>query len=132
MTDLTSQSRPNVRRGWLVLAIVGCLLAALAMIVVALVIIDKPHFGSLVGPAFLPVITSGLFVGAIMLAIATWNLPVRRNWRGIVLFAWALVALTSPLFGLMFLLPWGALALTLPVVVGILFNLYRTMRLDVA
>ena len=131
MTDLTSQSRPDVRRGWLVLAITGCLLALLAMAVACLVLVDKPHFGWLMGSAFLPIITAGMFVGAAMLLLATWNLPVRRNWRGIFLFAWALIALTSPLFGFLFLLPWGLLALALPVVVWILYNLHRTMRLDV-
>jgi len=112
------------RRG-LALATAGVVLVALALVVVLLVIADKPHFGWLVGTWFLPVITGGLFVGAILVAIGAWNLPVRRTWRGVVLFVWALVALTSPLFGLMFLLPWGLLALTLPLVVWILYEARR-------
>jgi len=39
------------------------------------------------------------------------------------------VALTSPAFGLMFLLPWGVLALSLPLVIAILMRLFRSRRL---
>jgi hypothetical protein len=125
MTDLTSQPQTGVRRGWLILATVGCALVVLTLVVVGLVLVDKKHFGSMVGPMFLPIITGGIFVGALLVLIATSLLPIRRTWRGIVLFAWALVALTSPLFGIMFLLPWGVLVLALPLVLWILFGLWR-------
>lgn len=125
MTDLLSQSQRRTSRTWLYLAIAGCVLVALALAVTCLVIVDKERFGSLVGPAFLPVITGGLFVGAAMLIVGAWNLPVRRTWRGFVLFFWAAVALTSPLFGLLFLLPWGLLVITLPLVGWILLTIPR-------
>lgn len=132
MTDLVSHPRQGVHRGWLALAIAGCFLVVLTLAVVCLVLVDKPHFGWLVGSMFLPIITSGIFAGAIMLVLATWNLPVRRNWRGMVLFGWALVALTSPLFGFLFLVPWAVLVLALPVVVWILHALFRAPRLAAA
>lgn len=109
-------------RRWLGLATAGVVLVTLALAVVLLVLADKPHFGWMVGTWFLPMLTGGLFVGAILLLIGAWKLPARTTWRGIVLFAWALVALTSPLFGLMFLLPWGLLALSLPLVAWILYG----------
>lgn len=121
-----------VRRGWLALAMAGCALVAIALAVVFFVIVDKKHFGWLVGPLFLPVMTSGIYAGALMLLIGTWKLPVRRDWRGIVLFAWAAIALASPLFGIMFLLPWGALVVMLPVVLWILYSLYRTAPREIA
>lgn len=112
-------------RNWLHVAAFGCGLIVLAMLVSGLVIADKETFGGLVGPNFLPVITSGVFVGAILLLVGAWKLPVRNSWRGRVLMLWALIALTSPLFGIMFLLPWGLLVLTLPVVIAIFVALYR-------
>jgi MFS family permease len=113
------------RRRWLMLATIGCALVVLAMLVSALVLFDKPHFGSLVGTWFLPIITGGVFVGSAILLVAAWNLPERRNWRGIVLLLWSLVALTSPAFGLMFLFPWALLALSLPLVIAILVGLFK-------
>lgn len=109
------------------LASIGVALVVLAMIVVALVIGAKEQFGWLVGSMFLPIITSGVFIGALLLLVAAWKLPERKNnWRGHFLLVWALVAITSPAFGLMFLLPWAILALTLPVVISILVTFSRT------
>lgn len=125
MTDSLSQPRASMRRLWPVLAATGLALVLIALAVVCLVIADKPHFGNLVGPRFLPIITSGIFVGAFLLGLATWNLPVRRTWKGIVLFVWALIALTSPLFGFLFLLPWSVLVLSLPLVAWIVIGLFR-------
>lgn len=107
------------------LATVAVALVAIPLIVICLVMVDKPHFGGLVGSMFLPVITCGIYLGAILLLIATWNLPIRKTWRGGVLFAWALIALASPWFGLLFLLPWGVLVLSLPLVAWIVYGLYR-------
>ena len=114
------------RRRWLMVAKIGVALVTLAMVVVALVIFAKEQFGELVGPAFLPVITSGVLVGSIMVIVAALRLPERKTWRGIVILAWGLIGLTSPAFGIMFLLPWGLLALSLPVVIWILIALSRT------
>jgi hypothetical protein len=115
------------RRRWLMLAKIGVGLIALTLVVVALVIFAKEQFKELVGPAFLPIITSSIFAGSILLIVAAWKLPERKNnWRGIFLLLWGLVALTSPAFGIMFLLPWGLLAVTLPVVISILITFSRT------
>lgn len=114
------------KKSWLTLATVGCVLIVIAFIVTALVTFDKPQFGWLVGTWFLPVITSGVIIGAILILIGVFNLPERWTWRGMVLILWALIALTSPLFGIMFLLPWGVLVLTLPMVIAVLLALFRS------
>ena len=117
------------RRRWLMVAMIGVALVTSAMFVVALVIFAKEQFGELVGPAFLPVITSGVLAGSIMVIVAALKLPERKTWRGIVLLVWGLVGLTSPAFGIMFLLPWTLLALSLPVVISNLITLSRTPQL---
>jgi len=126
MPEIIAASPP--RRGWLTLTAIGCGLITLAMAVVALVLADKPHFGWLVDTWFLPVITSGVLAGSILLLIGAWNLPHRGSWRNVTLLLWGLVALCSPAFGIMFLLPWGALLVTLPLVVAILVTLFRRAR----
>jgi hypothetical protein len=108
-----------------IVASIGCALVVIAMGVVGLEIIDKPHFGGLVGPWFLEVITSGVIVGSLMLLMGAFMLPEKKTWRGITLILWGLIGVTSPLFGLMFLFPWGLLALSLPLVVAILMNYWK-------
>jgi MFS family permease len=132
VSDIPIEHSPAVTarnpRRWLIVTTAGCAMIVLAMIVVALVILDKPHFGSLVGTWFLEIITSGLMVGSVLVLVGAWNLPQRKNWRGRLLLAWGVIALTSPAFGLMFLLPWGVLVLTLPVVISILIGAFREAR----
>jgi MFS family permease len=127
MSDAATYVAPGTdvtrRRRWLTAAAIGCALVVLAMLVVALVIWDKPQFGWLVGTWFLPFITSGVFVGAAILLVAAWNMPERKTWRGIVLMIWAVIALTSPAFGFLILGPWTLLALSLPVVIWILMGM---------
>ena len=126
MTESFSPAQPRARRrGWLILAACGVGFMTLAMIVVALVIADKPHFGWLVGSMFVQVITSGVILGGLMVLVAAIMLPERKTWRGIVLILWALIAVTSPLFGFLFLLPWSVLAVMLPLVIVILVRLFR-------
>jgi hypothetical protein len=129
MSDVAIKAQPAAaigpRRIWLVLTTIGCTLITLALIVVALVLPDKAHFGWLVGSLFLEVVSSGVIVGSLVLLVGAWNLPGRKRWRGITLLAWGLVALTSPLFGILFLLPWGLLVLLLPVVWMIVIGFFR-------
>jgi hypothetical protein len=113
------------RRRWLMLAAIGCALVVLAMIVCALVLIDKETFGWLVGTPFLAVMASGCLVGGLLVLVGTLKLPERWTWRGIVLLVWALIALTSPAFGFLFLLPWSVLVVTLPLVIPIFVTLFR-------
>jgi hypothetical protein len=120
---MTTVARP--RRGGLILAAVGLALVAIAMIFVALVLIDKEHFGELVGTMFLQVITSGVIVGSLMMLVGALMLPQRWTWRGIVLIVWSLIALTSPLFGFLFLAPWAVMLVTLPVAIVALVGLYK-------
>jgi len=114
-----------MRRGWLILTTIGCALIVIALAVTVLVLVDKPRFGWLVGSAFLPIIASGVLFGGLAVLIGAWNLSIRKTWRGWALLAWGLVALTSPAFGIMFLLPWTVLVLMLPVVVSILISSFR-------
>ena len=123
---MTNNANVPASRGWLRLAIIGLALVVIAMITVALVMLDKPHFGFLVGTWFLPVITSGVIGGGLLMLIAALNLPIRWTWRGWVLIFYGLIAVTSPLMGMMFLLPWGVLALSLPLVIRMLVTLRRT------
>jgi hypothetical protein len=118
----------RTRRGWLIAAAIGVSLASLAMLVVALVMLDKAHFGWMVGTWFLEFISAGMLVGGFVVLIGAAFLPERKTWRGILLLVWGLIALTSPAFGLMFLLPWGVLALSLPLVIAILMRFFRTRR----
>ncbi|HET7436521.1 MAG TPA: hypothetical protein VFN10_17565 [Thermoanaerobaculia bacterium] len=113
------------KRLWLIVTATGCVLVVLAMIVVTLVLVDKPHFGELVGKYFAEVMSAGMMVGSAIVLLGVWNLPNRTSWRSLTLMAWGLIGLTSPVFGFLFLLPWGVLALMLPLVVVILRSLFR-------
>ena len=128
MSETLAATRPG--RRWLILAMTGFALVMAALITTALVIADKSTFGSLVGRSFLAIITSGVIVGSILLLVGAWNLPERKSWRGVTLLVWGLIALTSPGFGYMFLLPWGFLVLMLPFVVAAFVSLVsaRTAR----
>lgn len=112
-------------RTWLKVVMIGCAMVVVAMIVVALVILDKEDFGGLVGTWFLPVIGSGVIVGGLVVVVGAWKLPQRKSWRGIALILWGLIAVTSPAFGFMFMLPWGALVVLLPVVIVALTLLFK-------
>ncbi len=127
MTNYPSTTIGPLRR-WLIVATIGFALASLAMLAIALVMLDKTHFGWMVGTWFLEIISSGMIaVGLVLLAGAAF-LPERKTWRGILLLVWGLVAITSPAFGLMFLFPWAVLALSLPLVIAILMRSFRTRR----
>lgn len=112
-------------RVWLRIAVVGCVVVVLGMLAAALVILDKQRFGWMVGSTFLGVLSSGVIVGGLAVLVGAAMLPERKSWRGLTLIVWGLIALTSPLFGFMFLLPWGLLALSLPVVIAALRGLSR-------
>ena len=116
------------RRGWLITATIGVALATLAMLTIALVMLDKSHFGWMVGTWFLEIISSGMIAGGLVLLVGAAFLPERKTWRGIVLIVWALVAVTSPGFGILFLFPWAVLALSLPLIIAILMRFFRTRR----
>lgn len=120
----------SVRRSfpWLHTAMGAVVLVSLAFLAAALPMADKTTFGWMVGRGFLPTIALMVIVGGLVLMVATFNLPVRRRWTGFVLFAWGLIALTSPAFGYLFLLPWSVLVLTLPLVIGILAGQFRSAR----
>jgi MFS family permease len=126
MNHSSVTARP--RNTWLIVATIGVSLIVLAMVAIALVMLDKPHFGWMVGTWFLEIISAGMLVGGVVLLVGAAFLPERKTWRGILLLVWGLIAVTSPAFGLMFLLPWGVLALTLPFVIVVLRTLFRRRR----
>jgi hypothetical protein len=113
------------RRGWLITAWIGVVMVLIPMLIVAAVIIDKPHFGWIVKSLFLEFISAGVMIGGLLVLLAGFFLPERKTWRGITLILWGLIALTSPGFGLMFLLPWGLVAAALPLVIAILIRQRR-------
>ena len=117
---------------WVRVAAFGVALIVLPLLVSVLVMVDKDHFGSLVGRYFLPAIALGVIIGSIITLVAAIRLPQRKTWRCIVLIVWALIALTSPLFGWLFLLPWGVLAVMLPVVIVALVGLWKETRVPIA
>jgi hypothetical protein len=130
MSEIAINESP--RRGWVIAAWIGSVMVLIPMLVVAAVIIDKPHFGWLVKSLFLEFISGGVMVGGLLVFIAAWFLPERKTWRGITLMLWAVIALTSPAFGLMFLLPWGLVAIALPFVIAILLRQSRMAKASIA
>jgi len=128
MTELIEErALPAPRRGWLNAAIAGVVLIVVAMIVVWIVAADKPHFGWMVTWVFLPVISCGVIVGGLLVTVAAFMLPIRKTWRGITLIVWGRIAATSPGFGIMILLPWALLVVTLPLVIVILVRERRKL-----
>jgi hypothetical protein len=124
----TPSTEVHPRNGWLTVATVGVSLSVLAMLTIALTMLDKRHFGWMAGTYFLEVISAGMMVGGLVLIVGALCLPERKSWRGITLVLWGLVALTSPGFGILFLFPWCLLALSLPLVMVILRKLFRDRR----
>ena len=120
----TTLVAPAPRR-WLNLAMIGCALMLLVLLMAALVILDKETFGWLVRPMFLPAMSIAAMLGALLMLVAVWNLPQRTKWQGILLAVWALIALTSPAFGFLFLVPWAVLIVLLPFVVAAFVTLRR-------
>lgn len=116
------------RRSWLIAGTIGVAMAVLTLLVLALTMLDKSHFGFLVGTWFLEIISAGMLVGGFILFLSACLLPERNSWRGITLILWGLVAFTSPAFGILFLFPWAVLTLTLPLVVWILRTFFRARR----
>jgi MFS family permease len=121
----TTLTAPAPTRRWVNLAMIGCGLVLLVLLTAALVLADKETFGWLVRPMFLPAMSIGAMVGALLMLVAAWNLPQRTKWQGILLMVWALIALTSPAFGFLFLAPWGVLIVLLPFVVAAFVTLRR-------
>jgi hypothetical protein len=111
----------NKQRVWVTTAWVGCAMVLIAILAVAAVSFDK----DIVKPLFLE-------VGGLIVFIAAWFLPDRKNWRGITLMIWGLVAVTSPWFGLLFLVPWAVVAIGLPLVFVILRRQSRLTRPAIA
>jgi len=120
------------RRGWLIAAWIGVVMVLLALLVVAAVLIDKPQFGWMVKSLFVEFITAGVMVGGLLVLVAAFFLPERKSWRGITLILWGLIALISPGFGLMFLMPWALVAAVLPLVIAILIRQGRMLKLAIA
>jgi hypothetical protein len=120
------------RRGWVIAAWIGVVMVLIPILVVAAVLIDKPHFGWMVKSLFLEFISAGVMIGGLLVFLAAWFLPERKTWRGITLMLWGLIALTSPGFGLMFLLPWGLVALGLPLVIAIIRRQSRMTKPSIA
>lgn len=120
------------RRGWLIAAWIGVVMVLVPILIVAAVLADKLHFGWMVKSLFVEFITAGVMIGGLLVLVSAFFLPERKSWRGIALMLWGLIALTSPRFGLMFLFPWGLVALGLPLVIAILLRQSRMLRPSIA
>lgn len=128
MTYATSSVPSRTATRGLTVVIVGFVLVLCTLVSVLLVTVDKTHFGWLVGWGFLPAIGAGVVLGGVLVLIGSLLLPERLTWRGLTLIVWSLIAVTSPLFGIMFLFPWAVLAVLAPLVAWILRTLYRASR----
>lgn len=105
----------------------GLILFALAM--VCLVLFAKEQFGWLVGSRFLGSVVALVLGGALLMIVAVLMLPAeRKHWMGWAVLVWALIAITSPLFGFMFLLPWGVLFFSAPLILVVLVLWFREGR----
>lgn len=109
-------------RRWVLLGWAGYAVILLAMLTAFLAMFAKEQFSWLVGSMFLQWMVGTFFVGAVAMLVAVFKLPYRKTKRAAGVAAWALVALTSPFFGLMFLLPWTVLILTAPLVFAALYS----------
>jgi hypothetical protein len=124
MSEMTVDSPPaQAKRIWLKVTATGFVLALIALVTVALVTMRT--FEWVVGWAFLPVVTSGVIVGGVVMLVGSVRLPEWKTWRGVTLIVWSLIAISSPLLGLMFLVPWALLLVTAPLIVWILRVLFR-------
>jgi hypothetical protein len=116
-------------RRWTPLAWIGFALVMVALFTTCLVLVAKDRFDWLVsGSYYLQSIIGLIFVGAIALIVAIALSPYRKTWRGIGVIVWALIALTSPLLGYLFLLPWALMLLTAPLVFAALYSWSRAAR----
>jgi hypothetical protein len=114
------------KRRSILAAFVGVALILLAFLIVALVIWAKPTFGWLVGPPFLPSVVILVVVGALAVLGSLWGLRGSAlGWGGWFVGVWALIALASPLAGIMFLGPWAVLLVSAPVVLWLLARWLR-------
>jgi hypothetical protein len=118
----------NKNRGWIITAWIGCIMVLIAIAAVAAATFDK----ELVKPLFLEFVSGGVMAGGLIVFIAAWFLPDRKTWRGITLMLWGLIAVTSPWFGLLFLVPWAVVAVALPLVMTILLRQSRLMKPAIA
>lgn len=108
--------------GWIGFALT--MLGIFAAIVATL----KPGFARVFDQYFLPSIAGLVFVGAFVLLVAVLLQPYRKTPRAIGVILWTLIALTSPLFGWLFLVPWALLLLTAPLVYVALNGWSRTAQ----
>ena len=109
----------NARR-WLVVAWIGFALVLLGILIVCAAMLLKEQFKGIVGTAFLGTVLFLVLGGGLALLVTALMLPHRKSWRALVIIAWSLIAISSPLMGWLFLMPWGLLLVTAPVVIVIL------------
>lgn len=127
-TSIHPAKHQRVSRSWLLLAGGGLLIITGILIIVALVTVEKTRFADLTGGEFLLTIVGGLFVGALAMLVGTLKCVTGRGWRRITLIAWALLAIGSPAFGWMIILPWLAMAISLPLVIAAYYGLWQQSR----
>ena len=120
---VTTPLQPHRRA--LFAATAGCVMISTVLLLAALAIWFKPQFGGMVGPWFLPGMSVLVIAGALLVLFGGWKLRSRGGWQWIALLIWGAIALSSPAFGIMFMLPLGLLFVFLPVAIVALVLLWR-------
>jgi hypothetical protein len=108
-------------------ATAGCVMISTVLLLAALAIWFKPQFGGMVGPWFLPGMSVLVLAGALLVMFGAWKLRSRGGWQWIALLVWGAIALSSPAFGIMFMLPLGVIFVLLPVAIVALVLLWRVV-----
>jgi hypothetical protein len=99
------------------LATAGVVLVGLAFLVVGLVLVDKKHFGGLVGGSFLMAVSATVILGSLLVFIAGWKLR-GAGWKRAILVTWGVIGIISPALGpFLILMPWAVLLVLLPAVI---------------
>lgn len=123
-----SSEHQHVSRPRLALAGGGFLGTIAILVIVTLVIVDKPRFGALVGSRFLQTVVGGLLLAAVVMLFGAFTCARGYGWRKTILITWALTGLCSPAFGWIIMLPWAAMIATLPVVIAAFYGLWQRTR----
>jgi uncharacterized membrane protein len=124
MAEVAAAAPAQTKRISLKIALAGFVLTCLGMIVTA-IITTRTNIAWLAW-AFYPGAATGVLAGGLVMLIGSIGAPERKSWRGMTLIAWSLLTVVSPLAGIYwYLVPWGILAITTPLVIWIFVTLFR-------
>jgi hypothetical protein len=90
------------------------------MLLMPLSVYFKDTLGGLFGGVTLSVEFFMVVGGSALTAVSIWNTSLRSTMQGRGVMAWGLLGAISPLFAYLFMLPWGLLLLSSPLVIWFL------------